>query len=361
MRRFLVLVWLCAAAFLTAPVTAFANGHVYTSTNDSTGNAVQVLHAGNGGRLYQGKLFSTGGTGSGAGLGSQGAVSLAGNGKWLLAVNAGSNSLTVFRVTGGGLHRTDIAPSHGAMPISVAERRGLVYVVNTGSASIAGFWLRNGHLSFVPGSTRSLSAPSAGPAEIAFRPGGGALVVTEKATNLIDTFRLRANGAARAGSFVASSGQTPFGFAFAGRDTLVVSEAFGGAAGASATSSYNVDFLGHVSRRSESVANGQSAACWVATTAGGRYAFVANTGSGTVSSYRVGPFGGLSLVGAEAGSTGPGSAPADEALGQGDRFLYVLDNANQRIHFFRVSGGARLHALGSTATASGVGAGLAAS
>jgi 6-phosphogluconolactonase len=360
MRRLVVLLGVFVGAALTAPVSAIAHGKVYTSTNATAGNAVQVFRAGDDGRLNRIGRVPTGGKGTGAALGSQGAVTLSSDGRWLFVVNAGSNSLTVFKVTHHGLWRSDVVSSHGVMPISVTQRGRLVYVVNAGSGTIAGFRLHDGDLGFITGSVRALSAPDAGPAQISFRPGGGALVVTEKTTNLIATFRLQSNGTAASGTFHPSSGQTPFGFAFARDDTLVVSEAFGGMPAASATSSYRVGPSGGLTTLTGSVENGETAACWVAITRDDRFAFVANTGSGTVSSYRIGPFGGLYLARARAGLTGAGSAPADEALGQADRFLYVVDGGNQQIDAFRVMGG-MLHALGSSPVASAATAGLAAS
>ena len=309
-----------------------------------------MFDQGPGGALSPAGSVATGGVGTGAGLGTQGAVTLSANGRWLLVVNAGSDNLTLFRVADdGSLTRKQVIGSHGDGPVSVAKWGPLVYVVHTGSASIAGFRVIDDRLHFVPGSVRPLSDPGAAPAQIAFRPGGTALVVTEKATNTIATFVVRKDGSAGPGTFRPSAGETPFGFAFAGWSTLVVSEAFGGAPDASATSSYHAGRFGGLSAISASVGTTETAACWVATTRDGGYAFVTNTGSGTISGYRVGGGGGLTLLNANGvtARTGAGSAPADEDFDGGDHHLYVLDGGNHQVDGFALGAGGGLTPIGS--------------
>jgi 6-phosphogluconolactonase len=60
--------------------------------------------------------------------------------------------------------------------------------------------------------------------------------VTEKATNLIDTYFVDQNGVASAPLVNASAGETPFGFAFSRDRHLIISEAFGAACPISARS-----------------------------------------------------------------------------------------------------------------------------
>ncbi len=111
--------------------------------------------------------MKTGGTGTGAGLGSQDAVALSENERWLLAVNAGSDDVSVFEVQQRGLRLVDRANAGASQPISVAIHGSLVYVVNTGSDAISGFTLsRRGQLEPLAGSTRALSQTGVGPAEI---------------------------------------------------------------------------------------------------------------------------------------------------------------------------------------------------
>ena len=174
-------------------------------------------------------------------------------------------------------------------------------------------------------STRPLSGTGVGPAQIEFGLTGRVLVVTEKNTNAIDTYRVRPNGRTQGPNTHPSAGQTPFGFVFAG-PYLVPTEAFGGAAGASAVSSYRVTASGWIKVLSASVPNGQSAACWAAISPTTRDIYVANTGSNTVSRYSIDAAGLVRLREGVAGTTG--AAPADETITPDGRYLYVLNGAD---------------------------------
>lgn len=177
----------------------------------------------------------------------------------------------------------------------------------------------------------------ADPAQIGFNHDGTLLVVTEKAGNRINTYTIDDDGLLSAPIDNASNGMTPFGFAFNNADTLVVSEAFGGAPNQSAASSYDAAENGTLSVISGSVPNSQTAFCWVVIPNNGRTAFVSNTGSGTISSYRVNPGdGSLSLLSAAAADTGMGSAPIDMDLSVNSRFLFVLLGGSQSVASFRV-------------------------
>ncbi|MEW5931740.1 MAG: beta-propeller fold lactonase family protein, partial [Gemmatimonadota bacterium] len=315
-----------------------APGAVYVTSNSPAGNAVLAFDRHPDGTLTPAGSFATGGTGTGSGLGSQGAVVLSDDGRWLLAVNAGSDQVSVFRVRSGALELTDTEASGGDMPVSVTVHGRLVYVLNAGGAgSVSGLTLSpRGELAPLPGSTRPLSGAGVGPAQVEFTPDGDALVVTEKMTDLIVTYAVGRDG--RAGPPVphASAGATPFGFAFSGRDRLIVSEAFGGAPDASAASSYLLGRAGSPAVVSASVPTTETAACWVAVSNDGRYAYVTNTGSGTVSGYAVGRDGTLTLLDADGRTavTGPGSSPIDEDFSRDGRFLYVLGAGSRAVHAF---------------------------
>jgi 6-phosphogluconolactonase len=315
-----------------------STGAVYTLTNSTAGNAVAVFERAANGRLSPAGSFSTGGLGSGDGLGSQGALVLSDNGKRLYAVNPGSSEISAFAVKKDELKLLSKLSSGGVRPISLTVSRHRLYVLNAGSGTIpgniAGFRIEHGELSPLAGSSRPLSAASVGPAQIQFNPTGGVLVVTEKATNVIDTYAVGDDGLASGPIVQASAGATPFGFDFDRSGHLIVSDAFGGAAGQSALSSYSLSAAGALSAITPLAPDGQTAACWVVITKNGRYAYTTNTGSNNVSSYTIGQEGSLALLSGVAGTTG--ASPIDAALARNSRHLYTLDSGSNAISAFEV-------------------------
>jgi 6-phosphogluconolactonase len=323
-------------------------GKVFTSTNGTAGNEVLVFDDSAGGlRLRQ--RIATQGIGTGGGLGSQGAVTLSGDGRFLFVVNAGSHSVSTFRVGARGLRLISVVPSGGLAPTSVTEMGGLVFVLNTmGAGGVMGFANLRGRLLPIANSARGLSASGGtAPAQVGFTDDGDTLVVAERATNLLTTYRVMDDASLSPPQANASAGMTPFGFAFDKRGTLLVSEAFGGAANASALSSYR--FADATPQTpaviSASVGTQQSAACWVAVTPNGRYAYVTNTGSGTVSLYRIGRDGRVALAQSVAAGTA-GTGPIDAYVSENGRKLFVLNGRVQQIAAYRIAGDGSLTAAG---------------
>jgi 6-phosphogluconolactonase (cycloisomerase 2 family) len=184
-----------------------------------------------------------------------------------------------------------------------------------------------------------IGGAAADPAQIGFSHDGELLVVTEKNGNRLNTYTIDDDGLPSAPIDNASNGMTPFGFAFNNADTLVVSEAFGGAPNQSAASSYSAADDGTLSVISGSMANSQTASCWVVITNNGKLAFVSNTASGTISSYRINAENGsLTLLNSVAANTGMGSAPIDMTLSVNSRFLFVLRGGTQSVASFRIGG-----------------------
>lgn len=328
-----------AQALRTTPPSHYAAfpGAVYTTSNAPAGNAVLVFDRLSDGRLTPLGSVPTGGLGTGGGLGNQGALALTQDERWLLAVNAGSNNLSVFSVLRRGLRLTDVQPSGGLQPVSITEHRGLVYVLNAGSDSISGFTLEpNGRLRPIEDSTQSLSGAGTGPAQISFSPSGHVLMVTEKATNKLVTFLVDRDGRAGPAQVQDSNGQTPFGFAFGKRDQVFVSEAFGGAPDGSATSSYGLDRNGMLTTISASVGTNQTANCWVVVTPDGRFAYVTNTGSGSISGYSIGFDGELELLDSNGVTGVTGGGPIDLAITDNGRFVYSLNTGTNTIGAFGV-------------------------
>ena len=328
-----------ALALSSAPDADRAPGAVYTLTNQANGNGVAIFDRTPDGVLSYSATVPTGGLGTGAGLSSQGAVVLSDDNRHLLAVNAGSNDISLFAVTQDGLTLVQRIASGGVRPVSVAIRKGIVYALNAGgTGNIAGFSLgANGRLSPIAGSSRPLSSANAGAAQISFAPDGRALVVTERFTNAIDVYSLDADGVAGSAQVHASSGATPFGFDFTRQGTLVVSEAFGGAPDGSAASSYVVRD-GQLSLVTGSLGTTETAACWVVVSKDGKYAYTANAGSSSITGYGIERDGGLRLLDADGvtGSTGAGAGALDLAVSGNGRFLYVLTNRANAVAGFRI-------------------------
>jgi 6-phosphogluconolactonase (cycloisomerase 2 family) len=352
--RSLLLGLAAGAAFLALAGPAMAsgggggNGAVYTLTNQASGNAVAIFDRDRDGSLTPRGTVPTGGNGTGAGLGSQGALVL--DGDSLFAVNAGSNSLSLLHVDRRGKVRlADVDPSGGARPISVTVHGKFVYVLNAGDATtpanIRGFLALWGKLVPLPGSTRPLSAAAPDPAQVEFSPNGRHLVVTEKGTNMVVTYNVR-RGYASGPKAQPSSGTTPFGFGFDKRGRLIVSEAFGGAADASAVSSYSLSGDGTVAPISASVKTTETAACWIVVTKNGRYTYTTNTGSNSITGYRIGGDGSLAILDADGKTADTGATPIDMALTRSSRILYALAGGVPEINGFVVNGDGSLEPIG---------------
>jgi len=323
---------------------------VYTLTNASSGNAVLVFTRDDDGSLGFAARVATGGLGTGVGLGSQGALAISENDRWLFAVNPGSDDVSVFAVNRNGLQLTDRVPSGGRHPISLTVHEHLLYVLNAGGAfgasdNISGFVLKKGgKLSPLVGSIRPLSSNSTDPAQVRFTEDGETIVVTEKGTNLIDTFTVGEDGLTEGPTPHQSAGATPFGFAFGKRNHVFVSEAFSGAANASAVSSYRLlDDDSALETISASVPTHQTAACWVAVTRDGRFAYASNTGSGSISGYSIAFDGSLRLLTVDGRTAETGKGPIDMALSADSRILFVLNSGDHSISAFEVERNGKLN------------------
>jgi 6-phosphogluconolactonase len=348
------LIGLTAAILLSTPANGSNSdpngsaGAVYTASNSSAGNDVLHFKRSPDGTLTFSQQFATGGAGNDLPLGNQGGVTFSQDGRWLLVINAGSNNFSAFEVQpDGGLVLTDTEPSNGLLPLSVTISGNLVYVVNGGdgegdTGNIAGFTIDDGGgLTPILGSIRALSGTTdPQPAQIQFNPLGNVLVVTEKATNFIDTYAVDGNGVASEPVLNLSHGVTPFGFSFSKQGFLIVSEAFAGLPDISAVSSYAITADNELRVITPSAPTEETAACWIVITESGKFAYATNTGSGTVSGFRIGAVHAGQLTALDhdgiTAKTGFDSGPIDAALSEGSEFLYVLNSLTFEIVGFRV-------------------------
>jgi 6-phosphogluconolactonase (cycloisomerase 2 family) len=341
---------------LLAPMSALGGGRhfegaVYAMSNSSQGNEIVVFQRHFNGRLTPAGSYPTAGYGSGDGidpLGSQGALIISRNYRWLLAVNAGSDDISVFRVRRHSLELKGTFDSGGQFPVSLTLYRNLLYVLNAGrdgaGANIAGFRLdRDGELTLLSDSIQALDP--GGYHQIGFNPGGDALVVTQgdpNGENAILVFPVDEEGLPAAAPVISPSvGVVPFGFVFDWLGHLMVAEA-----GSGAVSSYAILDDGTLQVIDGSVPNGNRATCWIARSLFGGV-FTANTGSDNISSYKSNFYTGqLRLQEAEAGT---GNKPIDMATTADGRFLYVLNAADGTVGGFRITRHGALKSMGTVA------------
>ncbi|HET6370033.1 MAG TPA: beta-propeller fold lactonase family protein [Nitrospiria bacterium] len=320
----------------------YVHGAVYAMTNASDGNEIVIFDRDEDGMLTKAGSVSTQGTGSGDGLdplGSQGSLILSRDERWLLAVNAGSSEISVFRVRPYGLELTDKVESGGTFPVSLTLFHDLVYVLNAGGdPNITGFGLSHrGKLTPLAHSTRALG--NGGFAQVGFDPQGETLVVTDKANNKILVFDVGRKGLPGIHPVASpSNGQVPFAFLFDRRGHLLVTEA-----ASNAVSSYEILSNGFLRVISPSVANGQTATCWIAANERGEV-FTTSPGTSAISAYRL--FGRKGRIALIDGTAGIGIRPLDLAITGNGRFLYTLDPGNGTVQMFEIQRHGRLVDLG---------------
>jgi 6-phosphogluconolactonase (cycloisomerase 2 family) len=347
------------------PQAGPAAGQVFVQTDNTSGNAVVVYDRDSGGTLRPAGTYATGGEGGVLGgsvvdhLGSEGSLTYDRAHGLLYAVNAGSNTITVFAVDGSRLTRRQVIGSGGSFPVSVAVHGDLVYVLNArDGGSVQGFVRVGATLIRVPGWHRALGLNPAQtpeftstPGQVAFTPDGSKLLVTTKGNGSdIDVFAVGLFGAPSAKPVVNTDpGNSPFAVSFGSDGRVAVAES-----GPNAIATFTLHGDGRLTL-DDRVATGQQATCWI--TADGSTFYVSNAGSGTVSGYADGG-GALRPLGATATDGGT----VDAATADGGRYLYVQTGAKGVVDEYRVAANGALTEAGSvTVPGSAGGEGIAAS
>ncbi|WP_029136601.1 lactonase family protein [Nakamurella lactea] len=330
---------------------------VFVQTNNEAGNSILVFARGHDGRLTEAGEYATGGRGGSEPgavvdpLASQGSLTYDAAHRLLYAVNAGSNTLTVFEVHGRSLARRQVLATNGILPVSVSRSGDLVYVLDAGGdGAITGFRIHGDRLRPIPGSTRSLglgnpAAPPflSSPSQVAITPDARAVIVATKTHGDLLAFPLDRAGHPAAHPVVTATpdGVVPFALTFDRAGRLQVADAKGGA------SSYAVRSDGTLSAISPFVANGQAATCWSVNAKG--YLFVANAGSATITGYTVDRSGRLSLHDPTGVTARTDAGPVDLAVSGDGNFLYQQATGAGAIDEFRVGDDGSLHSIGSVA------------
>jgi 6-phosphogluconolactonase len=327
-----------------------ADHSVFVMTNDAQSNEIITYVRTDYGTLGFPRKFKTGGRGSGGKgdpLASQGSLTLSQDRNWLFAVNAGSGTLSVFRIIDSTLVLTDEVATGGAEPVAVAQNGNLVYVLNAaGSSSVAGFSFNHGRLSHINGSQRFLSANGANPGGIAFSHDGKFLLAVEKTSNTVDVLEVRSDGTLSALTTNPSAGPGAFAVAVAPNGTAIVSET-GSGGNTAAISSYGIRANGTLSPLSDSVPTDGAANCWNAVTPDGRFVYASNAGSSTIAGFAVGANGRLTaLPGTVVGINPAGSGNLDIAISANGKFLYSLNSASGTVGQFGINPDGTLTFLG---------------
>ena len=340
-------------------------GHVYVNDNTAGVNTIGAFDRHADGTLTQlaGSPFAAGGAGTGTVVGSQGSLQVTADGRYLVAADAGSSQISVLRIHADGSLSPasgSPVPSGGVEPVSIAIHDHLIYVANEGNGATGsdytGFTLSSGgRLTALAGSTVALPN-TANPGDILFNSTGRNLIGIEVGTSVASTFRIDSFAVGEDGLLTAASGSPfsaqaagPFGSEFSPTNPrhLYVSNAHGGP-GNGSVSAFTVSRKGLVTTIGASpYADFQTAPCWVEISHDGEYLFAINTGSTSISSYRIKSDGSLTYLSTTAFSSGPGIRPFDARLDPSGKNLFVVDAALDAVSVFAVDEGSLSELAGS--------------
>jgi 6-phosphogluconolactonase (cycloisomerase 2 family) len=325
-------------------------GHaLFVQTNNPSGNAIAAYHRNSDGTLAYQASYSTGGLGgreAGAAadpLASQGSLVLARDAGLLLAVNAGSNTVSVFQASGDRLRLNQVIWSGGGFPTGIAVHENLVYVMDAGGQGfVSGYAIKGGRLQAIANSTRSLGLGGANPpfflgapAEVGFTPDGAHLVVTTKTHNTVDVFTVGDEGRLSAQPVSNAVSGVPFAFLFDRAGRLVLNYA-----GSSSLQTFVIAGNGAITPAGAAVSDGQPALCWEIAAHG--FVYGGNAGGNDISQFRVNPNGSITLVNAIAASGIPGAIDMAQA---GGRFLYAESEVSSSVHAFSIGSDGSLTAI----------------
>ena len=350
---------LLVAALLTAgglgaapSASAGSNGYAYTLNNDGMQNGVVVLSRNDDGTLTEaaGSPVATGGRGlvvpAGGDFDAQGSVRV--HGKYVLAVNPGSNSIAVLLIDGGRLTPVEGSPfaSGGVTPLSVTAHGDLVYVANqaipfmnpNASPNVTGFRMSaEGRLTPIPGSTVEFPAGQ-GPAQVEFNPSGAVLAVTAgfQADGRIHAFAVQPDGRLREGPgspFVTREISGTVGYSWSADSRRLFVSNFRG----SAVTVFSVDATtAALEPVGPAYPNGGGAACWTALSPDGTTLYTGNFVGNSISAFAIRPDGTLSLLGTVPRRDAMAPDTKDIEVSPDGKYLYAIGPIGRHVAVFEI-------------------------
>ncbi len=345
-----------AATVADAPGPVHA---VFVQTDNTAGNTIVAYERTATGGLQQVGSYPTGGNGGQLTgsvvdhLSSEGSLAYDAQARLLYAVNAGSNTITVFAVRGDTLILSQVISSGGQFPVSIAVHGNQVFVLNAlGGASVAGFIQAGGHLIPVPSWQRDLGLGTTPatvftgtPGQIGFTPDGSHLVVTTKgAANTVEVFQAGPSGLSAEPTVTSLPGEVPFGFTFDPYGHLVIAET-----GTNTVATFAIAPDGTLTQLG-SAATGQAATCWITSAPQGTL-YASNAGSASESALSTQPDGAVTLL----GSTPTDAGTVDAAASPDGQYLYVQTGGAGIVDAYHINPGGSLTETGSVTVPGAVG------
>ncbi len=338
--------------------TNVADPGVYTLLNQTAGNQVATYLRGENGNLTRDNEYATGGAGTAAGIGSQGAIAWDAATQRFFAVNPGDNTISMLQIDKDGvLTKLASIASGGTKPVSIAVHGDAVYVLNYGNVAnaavngnITGFKIVGDALQAIPNSTQALSGTGdVHPTDIVFTPNGKFVVVAERFGNTsqhlgkLDVYAVT-NDVAAAGTFVTSAGNEPFAIDFSPEGYMLVAEVGNEMANGSSVSSYSISDAGTLTPITAALGTHQGAACWIVSVGG--FAYIANTATNTITGVNVSTTGVVTLMQPTTGLTAmAGMTPSDLAVSRDRGYLYSLAGGSHTINIYSIASDGSLTAM----------------
>ena len=343
-----------APAVLAQAAAPGADHAVFVQTNDPAGNSIVAYARHDDGTLTWAATYPTGGNGGRAAgaavdpLASQSALVIDAENGLLLAPNAGSNTVSVFSVSGDTLHLNQVVASGGPFPASIGVHGDLAYVLDGGFAGyLQGYRIEGGTLHRIEGSLRSLGLGNGNPpaflqspGQVGFTPDGSKLVITMKGNGggSVLVYGVSADGRLSSTPTISAVGGNAFAFVFDPAGQLViVNAAFGN------LSTYTVNGDGSLTLVSHGATSGQAGACWVTAVSGNYY--TGNTGSANLSEFGIDNNGNVTLKSSVVATGIPGAI--DMAVSGDQHFLYAQSGGSGSVKAFAVSASGSLTPIGS--------------